>query len=202
MKCNHIIHIRLVCMRIGCSFAFILIHHNAVRLFPGGRIMLHFVLIDVLSFCNSFDIGISRIADFTGLRINQRIRHINQFNRHGIFITGKCLIANFVIIWVSNRDIDQRKAFLVGDFGRRITDLDDTVSVVPTALMANGNADIDIIADIVLGEVFLINLQAYIVVDIVGFFQFDRILSVTCFTLDEGHPERRIVIIVNRIGRH
>ena len=99
---------------------------------------------------------------------------------------------------VGNRNIYQCIAFFCC-YRCGVTDLHHSIGIA-TSLMSDLYTYIDmIITDIGRSNSFFINFQTYEIIEVVLFFQFDRIFSVTFCTLHVGHKVRRIIIIYRRI---
>ena len=184
MERDHIKHIGLIDLRISVCFTFVQIYHNTVRSFTGNRIMHHLITVDIFIFSNGFNLAIRRIC--------YTCRYINQFDADRILIASEHFPANFMIILIRDRYIDQGITFLCCHAGS-ITDLDQPICIAAAGLVADCNTNIDIIANIFFCKTFFINFQSYIVINFICGFQFNSILIFTGFTLHIGKPVRRIV---------
>ena len=193
MERDHIVHIGQVDLRFILRLSFVQIVHDAVRHLAGDGIMHHLIPVGVLFFLYRPDGGIRRIGHAVG--------HINDFDLDIVLAASEHLAAHLMLIGVGDGHVDQRVSFFIMDIvGRRIADLHQAVRRI-AALVADSDADVHLIADSILGEVFLVDFQPHEVIDVIGALQADGILIAAVDAFDKGHPVRRIVVHIAGIRR-
>ena len=99
---------------------------------------------------------------------------------------------------IGNGHVNQGVPFFVGHLGG-VANFHQAIGIV-AALMADGDADVHVLADIARSDVLLVDLEAHVVVDVVSLAQLDGILAVARFARHEGHSVRRIVVNIGFKG--
>ena len=186
---DHIIHIGLESLRIAVALSLVQIFNDAIRNRARGGIMHNLILVDILTLVHRLDAGIRGIRHAIG--------HIDDLNRDLVLLAGKRISAHLMLV-IRDGYVDQGEPFFSGHLGR-VADLHQAIGATAT-LMADDDADIHILADVILGQILFVDLQPHEVVDIVGLFQLDGILVIARFALHKGHTRRRTIIVIGGIG--